>query len=78
MERDGISHRAYEKQNEKRNRLNMNESGGGEREREKESNKNGWNSMQNGNKAENECVNLFEFDVSLHREVFSFSCLAGV
>lgn len=26
--------------------------------------------MQNGNKTENECVNLFEFDVSLHRGVF--------
>lgn len=26
--------------------------------------------MQNGNKAENECVNLFEFDVSLHRGAF--------
>lgn len=36
----------------------------------RELNKNGWNSMQNGNKAENECVNLFEFDVTLHRGVF--------
>lgn len=36
----------------------------------RELNENWRNSMQNGNKAENECVNLFEFDVSLHRGVF--------
>lgn len=36
----------------------------------RELNKNWRNSMQNGNKAKNECVNLFEFDVSVHRGVF--------
>lgn len=34
--------------------------------------------MQNENKAEKECVNLFEFDVSLHRVAFSFNFSAKI